>query len=80
MIQFRAKKQFIVKFLFLKTLHISLYFRRLWRELLAKPVILIYRGIGGGVPHSYSSSSLTSPRSAFAFSMILSCCCCGTVS
>jgi len=63
-----------------KTLHISLYFRRLWRELLAKPVILIYRGIGGGVPHRYSSSSFTSPRSAFAFSIILSCCCCGTVS
>lgn len=28
----------------------------------------------------YSSSSLTSPRSALAFSMILSCSCCGTVS
>ena len=28
----------------------------------------------------YSSSSLTSPRSAFAFSIILSCSCCGTVS
>jgi hypothetical protein len=28
----------------------------------------------------YSSSSFTSPRSAFAFSIILSCSCCGTVS
>ena len=28
----------------------------------------------------YSSSSLTSPRAALAFSTILSCSCCGTVS
>jgi hypothetical protein len=34
----------------------------------------------GGKCLSYSSSSFTSPRSAFAFSMIFSCSCAGTTS
>jgi hypothetical protein len=60
------------------SLRVTPSFRIRWR--FSRPFVGFEWDFPDQPTRAYSSSSFTSPRSAFAFSIIFSCSCCGTVS